>query len=414
MNSMNAVGVILGGGAGTRLQPLTRDRSKPAVPLAGTYRLVDIPISNCINNDIYKIFVLTQFNSVSLHQHINSTYRFDTFETKFVRILAAQQTPSSQGWFTGTADAVRQTLNYFLEQNPKYVIVLSGDQLYRLNFKEIVAQHEAKGSDVTIIAKPVDREEASDLGIMKVDEDLNITAFHEKPGKTKDVTDFSFPLRDEEMYLASMGIYVFNTPVLKELLDNDHEDFGKEIIPSSIDHHQVQSYIYEGYWRDIGTIHSFWEANLSLTDVVPPFTFYDALNPIYSRGRSLPPSKINSCAIKNCLISQGCIISGESMSRCVVGIRAIVGERTVVQSSILMGADHYENEPSDHHTIALGVGNDCYIKNAIIDKDVRIGNGVHITPDGKPDGTPPDGSYTVSDGVIVIPKGSVIPDGTHI
>lgn len=414
MQVMNAVGVILGGGAGTRLQPLTRDRSKPAVPLAGTYRLVDIPISNCINNDIFKIFVLTQFNSVSLHQHINATYRFDTFDEKFVRILAAQQTPSSQGWFTGTADAVRQTLNYFLELHPKYVIILSGDQLYRLDFKAIVEQHEAKNSEVTIITKPVDREEASALGIMKVDEKLSITEFMEKPGPEKDIADYQYPLSDEEMYLASMGIYVFNTSVLKKMLDNDFEDFGKEVIPSSIEKNRVQSYIYDGYWRDIGTIHSFWEANLSLTDMVPPFTFYDAENPIYSRGRSLPPSKINSCAIKSCLISQGCIISGESLSRCVVGIRAIVGENTVAQSSILMGADYYENEPSREHTIPLGIGKDCYIKNAIIDKDVRIGNGVHITPDGKPEGTTECGRFTISDGVIVVAKNSVIEDGFRI
>ena len=411
---MNAVGVILGGGEGTRLLPLTRDRAKPAVPLAGTYRLVDIPISNCINNGIFQIFVLTQFNSVSLHQHINATYRFDTFENKFVRILAAQQTPDSQGWFTGTADAVRQTLNYFLELNPKHVIILSGDQLYRLDFDKIIEQHEASNSEVTIVTKPVDREEASALGIMKVDEALNITEFQEKPGPTKDVTDFAYPLSDEEQYLASMGIYVFDTPVLKKLLDNDFGDFGKQVIPSSIEHHRVRSYIYEGYWRDIGTIHSFWEASLSLTDMVPPFTFYDAENPIYSRGRSLPPSKVNSCNIKNSLVSQGCIISGESISRSIVGIRAVVGDQTIIQSSILMGADYYENAPSHDHTIGLGIGKDCYIRNAIIDKDVRIGNNVHITPDGKEDGTAPDGSYTVSEGVIVIPKNSIIPDGTRI
>jgi glucose-1-phosphate adenylyltransferase len=411
--SMNAVGVILGGGEGSRLLPLTRDRAKPAVPLGGTYRLVDIPISNCINNGIYQIFVLTQFNSVSLHEHIGATYRFDNFSNKFVRLLAAQQTPGANEWYKGTADAVRRSLNYYLELNPDYVIILSGDQLYNLDFKDIIRQHKETKADLTILTKPVDRVEASDLGIMRCDNDKRINTFHEKPGPTKDIQEYRAPMYEEELYLASMGIYVFNTKVLKEVLDNDESDFGKGIIPSSIKDYKVFSFIYDGFWKDIGTIRSYWETSLSLTERVPPFSLYNVEQPIYTRGRFLPPIKVNSCVIRQSLVSQGSIISGDTINHCIIGIRAVVGENTVIQDSIVMGNDFFENEKPEGESVPLGIGNDCYIKNAIIDKNCRIGNGVHITPEGKADETFTD-MYSVRGGIIVIPKNTTIPDGTRL
>jgi glucose-1-phosphate adenylyltransferase len=410
---MRAVGVILGGGEGRRLYPLTRDRAKPAVPLCGTYRLVDIPISNCINNGIFQIFVLTQFNSVSLHQHIGATYRFDNFSEKFVRLLAAQQTPGDTEWYKGTADAVRRSLNYFLELNPDYVIILSGDQLYNLDFKDIIEQHEETKADLTILTKPVCRDEASDLGIMQCDKNRRINTFLEKPGPTKDITGYRAPMYTDEKYLASMGIYVFNTQVLKDVLESDESDFGKGIIPSSIQDYKVFSFIYEGFWRDIGTIRGYWETSLSLTDPVPPFSLYNADQPIFTRGRYLPPIKVNSCSIRQSLISQGSVISGDTISRCIVGIRAVIGENTVIQDSIVMGNDYFENEVPPGETVPLGIGDDCYIKKAIIDKSCRIGNGVHITPDGKPDESFTD-YYAVRGGIIVIPKNTVIPDGTRL
>jgi len=410
---MRAVGVILGGGEGSRLYPLTRDRAKPAVPLGGTYRLVDIPISNCINNGIFQIFVLTQFNSVSLHQHIGATYRFDTFSEKFVRLLAAQQTPGDTEWYKGTADAVRRSLNYYLELNPDYVIILSGDQLYNLDFKDIIEQHEQTKADLTILTKPVGRDEASDLGIMQCDKNRRINTFLEKPGPTEDITGYRAPMYTDEQYLASMGIYVFNTQVLKDVLESDESDFGKGIIPSSIQDYKVFSFIYEGFWRDIGTIRGYWETSLSLTEPIPPFSLYNAEQPIFTRGRYLPPIKVNSCSIRQSLVSQGSVISGDTISRCIVGIRAVVGENTVIQDSIVMGNDHFENEVPPGETVPLGIGDDCYIKNAIIDKSCRIGNGVHITPDGKPDESSTD-YYAVRGGIIVIPKNTVIPDGTRL
>ena len=410
---MKVVGVIMGGGQGARLQPLTRDRAKPAVPIAGKYRLVDIPISNCINSGIRKIFLLTQFNSVSLHRHVQTTYRFDQFSTGYVQILAAQQTPGSDAWFHGTADAVRQNFRYFMDEDPDFIVVLSGDQLYRMNFQDIIRQHVETGADVTISTKPVDRNDAASLGILQVDEKKRINKFVEKPGNTAALDALRAPLYKEERYLASMGIYIFNTSVLLKLLDNDNPDFGKHVIPASIDSFKVYSYIFEGYWKDIGTIHSFWEANLALTDVMPEFNFYDAAAPIHTHMRYLPPSKINCCDLNRCLLSEGCIISGHRILHSIVGIRAVVGEGSVIEHSVLMGADFYENENPPRGTVRIGVGRDCYIKNAIIDKNARIGDGAYITPDGKPDETVTP-LYAVKDGIIVIPKNTVIPAGTRI
>jgi len=409
---MNAVGVILGGGEGSRLQPLTRDRAKPAVPLAGKYRLVDVPISNCINSDIKKIFLLTQFNSVSLHQHTQSSYQFDSFNDNYVRIMAAQQTPGADSWYTGTADAVRKTLNYYVEEQPDYVVILSGDQLYRMDFKKVIQEHIDRKADVTITTKPVPRTEAFDLGIMQVDKKHQIVNFKEKPGDTPALTELKAPGFDDERYLASMGIYIFNTKVLKELLDNDFQDFGKNIIPKAIEEYDVFSHIFDDYWKDIGTIGSFWECNLALTDIKPEFTFYDATAPIYTRSRFLPPSKINGCDLKRTLLTEGSILSGESITRSVVGVRQTVGEGTTIEHSVLLGADFYDAQvPPVSNTPNLGIGRDCVIRNAIIDKNVRIGNKVTIVPEGKKDGEVTD-MYTVRDGVIVVPKNAIIPDGT--
>lgn len=409
---MRAVSVILGGGQGSRLMPLTRDRAKPAVPIAGKYRLVDVPISNCINSNIRHIYVLTQFNSESLHRHIQRTYRFDAFSQGYVRILAAQQTPSSESWFQGTADAVRQGMQHFMTGNPKYVVVLSGDQLYRIDFEAVIRQHQEAGAEVTICTKPVPRGEAGALGILQVDDSRRIVRFVEKPGNSSQLDELRAPMYTEDRYLASMGIYIFNSDVLVRLLDNDKKDFGKHIIPDSIATNKVYSYIYDSYWKDIGTIRSFWEENLSLTNPEPEFDFYDATAPIYTDMRFLPPSKINCCDLNRCLLSEGCIISGHRILHSVVGIRAIVGEGTVIEHSIIMGADYYEPVPRGD-VPALGVGRDCYIRNAIVDKNARIGDGSYITPDGKPNGKVTE-HYAVCDGVIVIPKGTVIPPGTRL
>lgn len=411
---MNIVAVIMGGGQGTRLQPLTRDRAKPAVPIAGKYRLVDIPLSNCINSHIRRIYLLTQFNSVSLHQHVQSAYHFDVFHRGFVRLVAAQQTPESEGWYEGTADAVRKSFRYLMDERPDIIVILSGDQLYRMDFTRIIQQHMDTKADLTIATKPVPRNEAGSLGIMQVDAKNAIVRFVEKPGDTPALSELKAPMYKEERYLASMGIYVFSTPILEDLLNSSTKtDFGKHMIPEAIQKRSVYSYIFDGYWKDIGTVGSFWEANLELTEVNPPFNFYDPQAPIYTHMRYLPASKINCCDLNRTLLSDGCIISGHRILHSIVGLRASVGAGTVVEHSILMGADYYEFEKPGEKNIPMGIGRDCYIRNAIVDKNARIGDDCYITPDGKPDNTVTP-NYTVRDGVIVIPKGATIPPGTRI
>ena len=411
---MNVVCVIMGGGAGTRLQPLTRDRAKPAVPIGGKYRLVDIPISNCLNSKLRKIYLLTQFNSVSLHEHVANTYQFDPFHRGFVRVIAAQQTPESESWYEGTADAVRKSFRYFMDESPDLILILSGDQLYRLDFQKVIDQHVANHADVTIATKPVTRSEAGALGIMHVDEHNRIIQFAEKPGNSPKLDELRAPMYSEERYLASMGIYVFDRRVLQKMLADDAcSDFGKHIIPGAIDQHNVYSYIFDGYWKDIGTIGSFWEANLELTLPRPPFTFYDPKAPVYTHMRYLPATKINCCDLNRTLLAEGCIISGHRILHSIVGVRATVGEGTVIEHSILMGADYYDFERPEGDGPPVGIGRDCFIRNAIIDKNARIGDGVYITPDGKADGTVTP-VYTVRDGVIVIAKGAVIPPGTRL
>lgn len=411
---MKVVGLILGGGAGTRLQPLTRDRSKPAVPIAGKFRLVDIPISNCINSQIRHIFLLTQYNSVSLHQHIAATYRFDQFSGGHVRILAAEQTPDSDVWFQGTADAVRRSMRYIDGEQADLVVILSGDQLYRMDLQEIIHTHCMSGADLTVSTTPVNRTEASSLGIMQVDASGRVQKFVEKPDDEKTLSAFAQHAEDREQFLASMGIYVFNRKVLESLLEeNPQSDFGKHIIPEAIHTHHVQSHIFKGYWEDIGNIKSFWAANLALTEPVPHFSFYDMERLIYTRMRYLPPSKINSCDLIQSLISDGCILSGKCIRRSVIGLRSIVGEGSEIEESILMGADYYDTRTETQEQPVLGVGKACIIHKTIIDKNVSIGDEVRITPEGKPDHMDDD-LFCIREGIVVIPKNTIIPSGTII
>ncbi len=411
---MYIIGVILGGGAGTRLQPLTRDRAKPAVPIGGKYRLVDIPLSNCLNSRVRCIYLLTQYNSVSLHAHVSSTYRFDEFHRGFVRVLAAQQTPDTAGWFEGTADAVRKSFRYFMDEQPELILILSGDQLYRMDFNAVIRDHLERDADVTIATKPMPRHEAGSLGIMQVDSKMRIVRFAEKPGDTPLLDELRAPLEGEDRYLASMGIYVFKTSVLRRLLEEgDHSDFGKHIIPAAIDQMAVYSHVFDGYWRDIGTVGSFWKANLDMTEIRPEFSFYDMHAPIFTHMRYLPPSKINCCDLNRCLLSEGCIITGHRILHSIVGIRAVVGQGSVIEHTVMMGADYFEDPSAPREVVPIGIGRDCFIRNAIIDKNARIGDGAYITPDGKPDGTSTP-LYTVRDGVIVIPKKAIIPPGARI
>lgn len=409
---MSVVAVIMGGGKGERLQPLTRDRAKPAVPIAGKYRLVDIPISNCINSGIRKIFLLTQFNSVSLHRHVQTTYRFDQFSPGFVQILAAQQTPDSLAWYEGTADAVRHNLRYFMDERPDIIVVLSGDQLYRMNLADVIRRHRESGADLTISVKPVSRHEAAALGIMQADSSGRVVRFVEKPAGEAGLEELRAPVDRQERYLASMGIYVFNTDVLFKVLDNTLADFGKDVIPGTIEQYRVQASVFEGYWKDIGTIRSFWEANLALTEPVPEFNFYDPAAPIHTRMRYLPPSKINCCDLNNALLSEGCVISGHRILHSIIGIRAVTGEGSVIEHSVIMGSDYYEWTPPGDGRPPVGIGRDCFIRNAIVDKNARIGEGAYIVPDGKPDVVTP--LYSVKDGIIVIPKNAVIPAGMRL
>ncbi|MBJ7258878.1 MAG: glucose-1-phosphate adenylyltransferase, partial [Chthoniobacterales bacterium] len=412
------LGIIMGGGAGKRLHPLTKDRSKPAVPLGGKYRLVDIPISNCLNAGIRGIYVLTQFNSASLHQHISRTYKFDIFSSgSFVEILAAQQTPSGSGWYQGTADAVRQNLRYFLERPWKYFLILSGDQLYQMDFRELMVSHFESGADLTIATLPVERSAAEDFGIMQTDGARRITRFVEKPKDAAVLESLRIPgpllaqlglPTGSERYQASMGIYLFNREALVKCLENDFEDFGKDAIPAAIGSMSVGAHVFQGYWEDIGTIRSFFEANLALAEIEPPFSFYRQGATVYSRPRFLPASKINGAAVKRAVLSDGCIITEATLERCVIGIRSIIETGAVLQNVVMMGADFYESE-----TVAapgsppIGVGRNTTINDAIVDKNARIGERVVISPAGKPDNMDSE-NFCIRDGVVIVPKNAVI------
>jgi glucose-1-phosphate adenylyltransferase len=422
--TQRTLSIIMGGGAGTRLFPLTKDRAKPAVPLGGKYRLVDVPISNCLNSGLRSIYVLTQFNSMSLHRHIQASYKFDNFSRSFVDILAAQQTPEGSQWYQGTADAVRQNMRYFLEGPFDYYIILSGDQLYRMDFRALLHQHIRSGADITLATKPVARSQVADFGIMQSDEARRITRFVEKPTDSaildelkmsRELLDSIGASLDDDLFQASMGIYVFNRKVLVESLENDLVDFGKHIIPQSIKERHVSGYVFGGYWEDIGTIRAFYEANLDLTDILPQYSFFDASAPIYTHPRFLPGSKMNGATLRQAIIADGCIISNAHIERSVIGVRSIIQTGATIRNSIVMGADYYEStvDSDERDSISIGIGRNCVIDHAIIDKNARIADGVVITPEGKPaDLDRPN--YFIRDGIVVVPKNAVIPAGFWI
>jgi glucose-1-phosphate adenylyltransferase len=426
-SSREVISVILGGGAGTRLFPLTMDRSKPAVPLAGKYRIVDIPISNCLNSGLKRIFLLTQFNSSSLHRHIQQSYHFDEFSNGFVEIMAAQQTPSSAAWYQGTADAVRQNLSHFNNASHKYVLILSGDQLYRMNFRDVIEQHIRSGADVTVATIPVNRTDARAFGIMQIDGEERITRFVEKPQEDALIDNLRMDgatraklgiYGGDDLLLASMGIYVFNRDVLEKALAGKHVDFGKHIIPGFISTGRVFSYVYQGYWEDIGTIKAFYDANLDLVNEIPKFNFFDTQAPIYTHARYLPASKIVHGQIDKAAISDGCIIVEANISHSIIGIRSRIESGAVIKDSILMGLDDYETPEEAQANIArgippLGIGRNTYIERAIVDKNARIGDHVRISPEGKPSELDGDNWY-IRDGIVVVPKGAVIRPGTVI
>lgn len=420
--SKSVLAVILGGGAGTRLHPLTASRSKPAVPIAGKYRLVDIPISNCINSDITRMFVLTQYNSASLNKHIKNTYSFNAFNSGFVDILAAEQTPESSNWFQGTADAVRQSLKHIYAFNADYILILSGDQLYQMDFAEMVAKHAESGADITLATIPCGRKEASDFGILKTDDAGMISSFIEKPKQDMlggwDSDTGPEMQQQGKIYLASMGIYIFNRDLMSQLLLDDYpddKDFGKEIIPKVIDRFKVASYQYEGYWEDIGQIGSFYEANLALTDTLPPFNLFDSDHAIFTRPRMLPPAKLSGTTLERTIIAEGSIIDASRIENSVIGIRSRIGHGTTIVSSYLMGNDFYETLSDMEKTTAsgipnIGVGDRCYIRHAIIDKNCRIGNDVKIIGGNGIADTDHE-LYTIKDQVVVVKKNAVLPNG---
>ncbi len=415
--------LILGGGAGSRLYPLTKDRSKPAVPIAGKYRLIDIPISNCLNSGIKRMFVLTQYNSASLNRHIKNTYNFDNFNSGFVDILAAEQTASSDKWFQGTADAVRQSMQHLNVHDHDYVMILSGDQLYQMDLKEMAEKHVASGADLSIATIPVNAKDAPGFGIMKVNNEGFITSFIEKP-KTDLLPDWTSPVSERDAakgnhYLASMGIYIFNRKLLNDLFDTypNDTDFGKELIPKTISGgYKVASYSYRGYWTDIGTISSFFDANLSLADPIPEFNMFDENNMIYTRPRMLPPAKISGTTIKHSIVSEGSIVHAESLERCIIGVRSRIGKGARLKNCITMGNDYFQTlaeivlKPDE---IPMGIGEGTYIEQAIIDKDCRIGKNVIIRgTENLPNSESP--VHCTVDGIIVLKKGSIIPDGSII
>ncbi len=412
------ISIVLGGGRGSRLYPLTDKRSKPAVPIAGKYRLVDIPISNCVNSGFNQIMVLTQFNSASLNQHIKNTYNFDVFSRGFVDIIAAEQSVDNDKWFQGTADAVRQSMPHLRKYDYDYLLILSGDQLYQMDFREMLKFHIENKGDITIATIPVNQKDATGFGILKSDDNNNITAFIEKPGKDilpdwkSDVDEVSEA--QGKNYLASMGIYIFTKSILTKIFDeNKGDDFGKEVIPAAIGNYSTLSYQYNGYWTDIGTIDSFFEANMDLTQDLPQFNMFSS-SPIFTRSRMLPPTKINGSYMEKVVVGDGAIIMADRLEKCVIGNRARIGKGSVIKNTYMMGADFYQSENYVEGFVPLfGVGENCYIENTIIDKNCMIGNNVRIIggkhmPDGDYD------AYSVRDGIVVIKKEAIIPDGTII
>lgn len=420
--------LIMGGGQGTRLFPLTRERAKPAVPIAGKYRLVDIPISNCINSGVRRIYVLTQFLSASLHRHVYGSFKFDHFSQGFVEILAAEQTMTDSSWYQGTADAVRKNLIHLRNTDFDYALILSGDQLYRMDFRELLRHHLECEAEVTIATKPVSRAEAPAFGIMQIDAAQRIVRFEEKPREPALLDQLRIDPATQptlgieltgESFLASMGIYLFNREVLTRALDNDLTDFGKHIIPRLIHERRVYSFIFQGYWEDVGTIRSFFEANLELTSELPRFNLFDMTAPIYSRPRFLPPSKINGASLDHTVVSDGCILNHCKISQSVVGLRYLVDAGSHITRTVILGADFYESAESiAAHAAAgqprIGIGRNTRIDSAIIEKNARIGDNCVITPHGKPASVDHPPLYYIRDGIVIIPKNAVVPHGTII
>jgi glucose-1-phosphate adenylyltransferase len=420
--------LVLGGGRGERLYPLTKERAKPAVPFGGKYRLVDIPISSCIHSGFRQIYILTQFNSASLHNHIANTYIFDSFSHGFIEILAAEQTYEHSGWYMGTADAVRKNFIHFRTQNPDYYMILSGDQLYRMDLQDFYAHHQQSGAQISVAVTPVSAEKCRHFGILQADEKGQIVRFVEKPQTSDQIDGLEIPdtLREklagvspDRKYLASMGIYIFNQEILKQALDNEYTDFGKEIIPKSIETFKVHSYIFPGFWEDIGTIRSFYETTINLTKITPDFDFYKESQPIYTRRRDLPASKINSCTMTECLCADGCIITNGNIMRSVIGIRTIIESGATLDGVVCMGADWYETVEEKKQNRQqgmpdIGIGKGTLIRQAIIDKNARIGEVCRIDVDHLERKDGDYGHYHIREGIIVIPKNAVIPSGTVI
>jgi glucose-1-phosphate adenylyltransferase len=428
MNKLNmnlVAGIILGGGKGTRLFPLTKSRSKPAVPLGGKYRLVDIPVSNCINSGIKKIFVITQFNSESLNRSVYETYKFDHFSRGYIRILAAEQSMENTEWLQGTADAIRKNIRHIsADMSVEYFLILSGDQLYRMDYEQIISRHKEKKADVTIALTAVEKEKASEFGLARVDDNGDITSFIEKPEDPSVIETYYVPSSvkqseglnaDKDYVLANMGIYVFSKDYLCSLMENtDEHDFGKHIIPGLLGKKKLTGFFHKAYWEDIGTIRAFYDANLNMASPSPKFTLYDTEHPIYAQPLFLPPSKLEQCNIKNSLISEGCIVKNVTIKGSVIGARSIIGKDTTITDSIIMGADFYENKiDSEHGQIHIGIGNNCIIERAIIDKNAHIGNNVKIINQKKLDSMEGKG-YLIRDGIVIVEKGTIIPDGTVI
>lgn len=429
MATDNVLSLILGGGAGQRLYPLTQSRAKPAVPLGGKYRLIDIPVSNCINSNLHRIFILTQYNSASLNRHIARTYRFSRFTNGFVEILAAEITPERPDWFQGTADAVRQSLHHLDDYKGDTILVLSGDHLYRMDYRHFIARHEDTGADITLSVTAARQEDASDFGLVKIDDTGRVVEFSEKPTGERldrmrvDTTQLGLSREQAERrpFLASMGIYVFRKEVLKQLLSEDMPaavDFGKEIIPGSLAGFNVQAYLFDGYWEDIGTISAFYRANIEMTLPLPPFNFFDAESPMYTRPRYLPGSKLLDCGIQSSIITEGCIINGATVHNSVIGIRSRIEHGARLEGVLMMGADFYQSLDELQADInrgypRIGVGSNCFIRRAIIDKNARIGSGVQITNEGGLKEHEGNG-YFIRDGIVMVPKNGVIPDGTII
>jgi glucose-1-phosphate adenylyltransferase len=411
--------VILGGGRGTRLHPLTHQRSKPAVPIGGKYRLIDIPISNCLNSNLRRIFVLTQYNSESLNKHLSMTYKFDVFSSAFVTVLAAEQTEDSPEWFQGTADAVRQSTRHLDSHRSREVLILSGDQLYQMDYRKMLDTHRRHVADATVAVLPVTAEQTAGFGILKVNRQGRIVHFEEKP-KADRLSDLESDIPGYgKGFLASMGIYMFSREALdRATSDRELVDFGRHAIPKAIGEQRVQAHFFRGYWEDVGTIGSYYEANLQLCDPMPPFDFYDAARPVYTHPRFLPASKIEGCVLKSALVSEGGILMGAEIERSVVGIRSRIGQGTRIRHSLILGADYYESLEEIDRAQAkdlppVGIGQDCVIERAIVDKNARVGRGVRIVNTaGAADGDGP--GYYIRDGIVIVPKGGVIPDGAVI